>query len=302
MNDKGRPEQSNRTRRAMAAAHATFVGLSQSRGLFAVIGAAVATSIFVLFSLLPGNDSPLQSPPASTDRTGNIDEKAGTGADNGAAQTSQGSRLEPDRSSALPLAPLAGSAPAQPAPEEPAPAKRAQPGPVEPAPGESTPPTPHPLHPVVQEKIVVLSTKAGRESVEIDRWRKVHSESADLRMDRDGIYTTLGARLSVIEDPHGTISYRDCAQRTTWVTRVDFTTLHKGSKLCAQSRTGNYAALRVVTLPQATRSIERFVFQGTTWHFPGQPAPRHIPPAEASPAQPPPPHPAPGDPAERTSR
>ena len=92
-------------------------------------------------------------------------------------------------------------------------------------------------------------------------------------MDESGIYTTQGAQLSVIEDPHGTISYRDCAQRTTWVTRADFTALHKGSKICARSHTGNYAALKVVALPRAARDNVRFVFLGTTWQFPGQQAP-----------------------------
>ncbi|MCA1672769.1 MAG: hypothetical protein LC799_11385 [Actinobacteria bacterium] len=99
------------------------------------------------------------------------------------------------------------------------------------------------------------------------------NESNDLFMDNDGIYTTLGAQLSVIEDPRGTISYRDCAQRTTWVPRVDFITLHQGSELCARSHTGNYAALKVIALPQDARNTESFVFQGTTWHFRGRPAP-----------------------------
>ncbi|HEX2297889.1 MAG TPA: hypothetical protein VHH34_05130, partial [Pseudonocardiaceae bacterium] len=66
------------TRRALAAAYAGLVGLSQSRGLFAVIGATVATSIFVLFSWLPGNGGATpQSPPTFTDRTGDVEAKAG---------------------------------------------------------------------------------------------------------------------------------------------------------------------------------------------------------------------------------
>lgn len=116
---------------------------------------------------------------------------------------------------------------------------------------------------------MVLSTKPGRESVGIDRWQRVSSEVNDLRMDLDGISTTLGAQLSFIEDPRGTVSYQNCSQRTAWVTRVDFATLQEGSKLCARSRTGNYAALNVVALPQATRNNHRFVFMGTTWQLPG---------------------------------
>jgi hypothetical protein len=292
VNDTGRPKQSNRTKRAIAAGYAALVSLSQSRGVFAVIGAAAATSIFVLVAWLPGNDFSLQSPPAFADRTGNVDEKAGTDADNGAAQTSQGSRLEPGRSSAQPPAPLAGSALVEPAPGEPAPSQQAQPIPGVPVPGEPTPRTP-PGPPVIQqEKRVVLSTKAGRESVGIDQWQKVNSESDDLRMDPDGIYTTMGAQLSVVEDPHETIAYHDCAQRTTWVTRVEFSTLHKGSAICARSRTGSYAALKVINLPPSTRNHDRFVFQGTTWQLPGQPSPRHLPPAQAPSEQSAPPDPA----------
>lgn len=288
VNDTRRPRQSKRARRAVAAVCAPLVRLRQSRGLFAVIGAGAATIVFVLFSWLPGSDLPALSLPAIADHVGSADAEAdtGTGAGNGAAQASQGRLPEPGRSSAplpIPQAPFAGTAPAAPAPGEPAPAQQAQPAPGEPA--EPTPRTP-PGPPIFQQdKRVVLSTKAGREFVEIDWWQKSSSEAADLRMDPDGIYTTMGAQLSVVDGLNHTITYPDCAQRANWVTRVGFATLHQGSTICARSRTGNYAALTVIALPPSTRNHDKFVFQGTTWQLPGQPAPRQLPPTQTPYAQ-----------------
>jgi hypothetical protein len=133
----------------------------------------------------------------------------------------------------------------------------------------ATPNEPDSKSPEVQEeRPVELSAQAGQESVEIDWWRQVHDKSGDLQMDRNGIYTVLGAKLSVIEDsPDPT--YARCAQIQAWTDRVDFTTLHEGSQLCAQSLGGRYAMLQVRALPGSLGSDGRFVFYGRTWRLPG---------------------------------
>jgi hypothetical protein len=117
---------------------------------------------------------------------------------------------------------------------------------------------------VYKERPVELSTKTGQESVEIDQWRQVADKSGDLQMDQNGIYTLLGAKLSVIEDSPEPVQSR-CAQIQARITRVDFTTLHEGSQLCAQSRGGRYAMLQVRALPQSPGSNGRFIFYGRTW-------------------------------------
>lgn len=279
----------SQARRAAVAVGAALAEISRSRGLFAVIGAAAATSIFVLFSFLPGSNSPLRTPPPTADRT--VAPGAGVSANNGAGPAGQDSGPAPDRSAQPPLrpAPLQGAPAGEPAPGQPPPAQQADepPQPGEPAPRDpAAPGQPAPRNPpspgVQQEKTVRLSTRAGQESVDIDWWRKRKPESHDLRMDRDGLSTELGAKLSVVDDPRGTITYHDCAKRTAWVTRVNFTALRPGSKLCAQSRTGRYATLTVIALPRPARQADRVIFHATTWQLPGQqqPAPRHAPPPQ----------------------
>lgn len=282
----------NPARRAVAAAGAAYVALSQSRGLFAVIGATVATSVFVLFSWLPNNNAPSLSPPTYHNHTDKVGPEAVTNADNKTAQTGPGSNIAPVQAGAQPSltpTPLDGAQPVEPEAEGVPPAQQGQAGPggptPDPAPGRPTPRTPPADPPVLQGKRVVLSTKAGRDSVGIDSWQRRNSDSNDLHMDGDGIYTTLNAQLSVVEAPGGNLTYRDCAQRTTWVTRVNFADLHKGSMLCARSNTGNYAAMNVVALPRTKKNNERFVFQGTTWQSPGHPTPRSLPPPVPSAAQ-----------------
>lgn len=313
MNDKWRPDPAepesggsprtnwsrNQARRAVAAAHAAFVALSQSRGLFAVIGATVATGIFVLFSWHASNSALPQTPGTYHNHTESVGPEAVTDSDNGAVRVSQGSNIAPPPPNGQPSltpAPPGAAEAVEPAAKGPPPAQ-GQPHPAEPTstpgpgPGQPTPRTPPSEPPVLQGKRVVLTTKAGHDSIGIDRWQRVNNEPDDLHMDGDGIYTTQNAQLSVIEEPRGNLTYRDCAQRTTWVTRVNFTALRQGSMLCARSRTGNYAALNVVALPRARKNNDRFVFQGTTWQSPGQPTPRSLPPSEPPSAQttPPPP-------------
>ncbi len=142
-----------------------------------------------------------------------------------------------------------------------------RPQPVNQQPVNQQPVSPRLGSPSVQEESVVeLSTQAGKESVEIDWWRRVNDRSGDLQMDQNGIYTVLGAKLSVIENsPEPT--YARCAQVQTWTTRVDFATLHEGSQLCAQSRMGRYAMLQVRALPWSPASNGRFIFYGRTWQL-----------------------------------
>lgn len=289
-----------RARRAVAAVRAALAGISQSRGMFAVIGAAVATSIFVLFSALPGGHSLLQPPPTVTDRAENVGPGEGS-TGNGAAPAGPDGDAPPARS-ALPSSQAVGpqaagpqaspteSPAGEPAPAEPIPGQP-DPPPDQPAPEDPTPEQPTPRTPstpgVLQEKTVRMSTRTGQDSVEIDRWRKRNSESHDLRMDQDGLVTMLGAKLSVIDAPHATVTYQDCAQRTTWATRVDFTALHPGSTLCARSHTGRHAMLTVIALPRPAKPDSRFVFHATTWRLPGQqPSPRQTPPSQPPSAAP----------------
>lgn len=119
---------------------------------------------------------------------------------------------------------------------------------------------------IEEERVVELSAQPGQESVEIDWWRSVDDGSGDLQMDPQGIYTALGAKLSVIDDePEPTATL--CAQIPTWTVRVDFATLHEGSRLCAQSLEGRYATLQIRALPGSPASNGRFIFYGKTWEL-----------------------------------
>jgi hypothetical protein len=120
--------------------------------------------------------------------------------------------------------------------------------------------------PVQEERVVELSTQAGNESVDIDWWRQLPDKSGDLQMDQHGIYTVLGAKLSVIENSPE-LTYTRCAGVQDWTSRVDFRTLREGSQFCAQSRMGRYAMLQVRALPWSPRSDGRFVFYGRTWEL-----------------------------------
>jgi hypothetical protein len=90
---------------------------------------------------------------------------------------------------------------------------------------------------VTEARSVELSAKSGQESIDIGWWRQVADKSGDLQMDSNGIYTLLGAKLSTIEDSPEPVHAR-CAEIQARQTRIDFTTLHEGSQLCAQSHGG----------------------------------------------------------------
>lgn len=50
-----------------------------------------------------------------------------------------------------------------------------------------------------------------------------------------------------------------------WVTRVEFSNLHVGSQLCARSRGGRYATIKITALPTSPASNGRLLFFGRTW-------------------------------------
>lgn len=158
--------------------------------------------------------------------------------------------------------PSAPPAAGQPAPTRPAPP--APPAPDRPAPSEPAEPPVADASVEPAEQRVELSTQAGHESVTIDGWQPVGDGSGDLRMEQGGIRTVQGAKLSVVNDS-AELSYDRCAQAQNWTTRVDFAALRKGSRLCALSSRGNYAALRVDTLPEPSGSNGRFIFYGRNW-------------------------------------
>lgn len=294
----------NRPRKAVSVVRGALVGLSQSRSVFAIIGATVAIGIFVLFSPLPGYDSPILSLPVFADRAAHVGAHDGTGEDTG--HTGQGDARQPDPTQPRPplVPPVPGGstfwapAPGKPAPGQPEPVApgSAQPTPAEwePAPSateESAPGTPSEPPGVQIEKTVELSTQEGHESVQIDWWQRVDNEPDDLHMDPDGIYTALDAKLSLV-DPSVEPTYHHCAQNTAWINQVNFAALQTGSRLCAKSRTGRYAVLTVIALPRPEAPSDRFVFHGKTWQLAGEPraveSPGEEPPAEEPPAGQPP--------------
>lgn len=139
-----------------------------------------------------------------------------------------------------------------------------QDGTEQPGPRRGEPGQPHPV--VLAEQPVELSTQAGQESVEIDSWRHVTNQSADLLMAQDGIHTARGARLSVVSEA-AEPSYDHCAQLETWTDQIDFTDLQAGSQLCARSSEGRYAMFQILHVPSAPENDMRFIFFGRTWEL-----------------------------------
>lgn len=308
-------------------------GIFQSKEFSAVLAAAAVTAVFVvLLAPLPGQGSPLLSFPVIAGGRTDIGAQGGTDdEEDGPARPGPGNDRTPDHGQAVPpvVQPTSDRiepgepAPGQSAPAEPGPKYRipGAPMPEDPAPGAPAPgePPEERVHaasvsasPAVQnERIVELSTPNGPHSVEIDSWQQVNEESDDLYIDQDGIVADLGATLSVIDGSQEP-TYYDCAQRPTWVPRVDFAGLQEGSRICAHSRTGRYAVLTVMALPAPGAADGKFVFRGKTWQLPrqappdqpppgqapgqapGQPTPRQSPPPEPAAAQPPPPPPGTG--------
>ncbi len=243
----------------------------------AVLGIGLAAAAVAILWTLPSRTPPQAEPPPAIDAlpaqtTGNT---ATSAANTRTATASSASVARPGPTNANPVPSQLGrpillpSTTATTSDFPPARPQTVNPEPVNP---ESANPQPvdHSVSPrissppVQEESVVELSTQVGKESVDIDWWRKVRDKSGDLQADQNGIYTTLGAKLSVIEDsPEPT--HARCSQVKTWTTRVDFVTLHEGSQLCAQSRMGRYAMLQVRALPSSPASNGRFIFYGRTW-------------------------------------
>lgn len=112
---------------------------------------------------------------------------------------------------------------------------------------------------------LTMSLAHGDDSIWIDYWRKQHEGDGDLNMDQSGIHTTLGAKLKLMPGS-AEPGYFDCRNATGWTTRVNFSAMQLGRYLCARSREGRYAWLRVVALPSSPTSNGRFIFDGLVWH------------------------------------
>jgi hypothetical protein len=121
-----------------------------------------------------------------------------------------------------------------------------------------------PGDPVQEERNVELSAAKGYEAVDIDWWRQKRDSSGDMQMDTGGVNALLGAGLAVVMDsPEST---RDsCSSVRNWVTRVEFSSLHVGSQLCARSRSGRHAMVKINALPSSPASNGRLLFFGRTW-------------------------------------
>lgn len=127
-------------------------------------------------------------------------------------------------------------------------------------PGPSTGQAP----PVSEQREVTLNTTPGDDSVWMDYWRQQHQRDGDLNMDGTGIATALGAQLAVMTG--GEPDWSACRNAKGMTGRANFSALRVGTHLCARSREGRYARLRVIALPSSPSANGRFVFHGLVWH------------------------------------
>lgn len=119
--------------------------------------------------------------------------------------------------------------------------------------------------PVSHQHEVTLNTTPGDDSVWMDYWRQQHERDGDLNMDRNGIFTALGAQLTVMSGS-AEPDWFACRNATGMTTRAEFSALRVDGHLCARSREGRYARLRVIALPSSPNSNGRFIFYGLVWH------------------------------------
>lgn len=127
-------------------------------------------------------------------------------------------------------------------------------------PGPSTGQAP----PVNEQREVTLNTTPGDDSVWMDYWRQQRDRDGDLNMDGAGIATALGAQLAVMAG--GEPDWFACRNAKGMTGRANFSALRVGTHLCARSREGRYARLRVIALPSSPAANGRFVFHGLVWH------------------------------------
>jgi hypothetical protein len=83
---------------------------------------------------------------------------------------------------------------------------------------------------------------------DIEYWRHDASTSGEVQIDPHGVFTHLGAKLTIIPDTPLANRAR-CAQSSGWRDRIEFAELHVGSQLCAMSHLGRYASMEVRLVP-----------------------------------------------------
>lgn len=99
---------------------------------------------------------------------------------------------------------------------------------------------------------------------DIEYWRRDTSRPGEVQIDAQGVFTNLGAKLTIIADTP--LANRDrCAGATGWRDRIEFSELHVGSQLCALSRVSHYASMEIRLLPGSPGSNGSFIFYGITW-------------------------------------
>ncbi|GAA2794593.1 hypothetical protein GCM10010452_23600 [Crossiella cryophila] len=118
--------------------------------------------------------------------------------------------------------------------------------------------------PVVETRMVILKARPGDDSVWMDYWRQELPRSGDLNMDQTGISAGQQAQFAVMP---GTVApdWERCRLAQNWGIRVEFAELRPGSHLCARTREGRLAQIRVIDLPSSPKSAGAFVFAGLTW-------------------------------------
>lgn len=117
---------------------------------------------------------------------------------------------------------------------------------------------------VQEDEVVELVQQQGYNWRDIEYWRHDASTPGEVHVDPNGVFTNLGAKLTVIPDTPLANRAR-CAQATGWRDRIEFSELHVGSQLCALSRMDHYASMEVRLLPSSPASNGRFIFYGITW-------------------------------------
>lgn len=120
---------------------------------------------------------------------------------------------------------------------------------------------------IQEDEVVELVQQQGYNWRDIEYWRHDAATPGEVQIDPHGVFTNLGAKLTIIPDTPLAGRTR-CAQATGWRERIEFAELHVGSQLCALSRMDRYASMEVRLLPGSPASDGRFIFYGITWWNP----------------------------------
>ncbi|TDV35320.1 helix-turn-helix domain-containing protein [Actinophytocola oryzae] len=127
------------------------------------------------------------------------------------------------------------------------------------------PPDPRRYENVQEQREVELIQQQGYNWVDIEYWRHDAATPGELQIDPQGVFTNLGAKLTVIADTPQADRDR-CEHAAGWRERVEFSELHVGSQLCALSHVGRYGSMVVRLVPGSPGSDGRFTFYGITWN------------------------------------